>query len=310
MWNKRDRDRLSQSTEKDVGIDMMDQYKKETSQIHAPADLVQRTKLAMQQEEQRLRESASKADRQDNAVVMQRETVAGGAKRNFKSPHRIYKWTLPLSAAAAILILVSVSTVMRSSKADYSASDMAADSGYENEMDMQFSEAAIAEDAIEENEMLIDESPAKPDRKDAKEDYADYAMEESADTAAEDMEPTEAAESRADVESEASMKDMEESTSTNGIADRADTAEEEAKAKAEIEITKVDEEPAFYDDPDTESYLYENLLFWADQDENGEWFAYVGVRGDKYVIVSTIKDQEEFLEKAYELVSETRGSVK
>lgn len=253
---------------------MTDQYKKETSQIHAPADLVQKTKLAMQQEEQRLRESASKADRPDNAVGMQREDAAGGAKRNFKSPHGIYKWTLPLSAAAAVLILVSVSTVMPSGKADYSASDMAADSGYENEMDIQLSEAAIVEDAIEENEMLIDESPAKPDRNDAKEDYADYAMEESADAAAaEDMEPMDAAES-------------------------------------EIEITEVDEEPAFYDDPDTESYLYENLLFWADQDENGGWFAYVSVRGDKYVIVSTIKNQEEFLEKAYELVTETRGSTK
>lgn len=290
---------------------MTDQYKKETSQIHAPADLVQKTKLAMQQEEQRLRESASKADRPDMTVGMQREDAAGGAKRNFKSPHGIYKWTLPLSAAAAVLILVSVSTVMPSGKADYSASDMAADSGYENEMDIQLSEAAIVEDAIEENEMLIDESPAKPDRNDAKEDYADYAMEESADAAAaEDMEPMDAAESIADMESEESMKDIEESTSTNGTADRADAGEEEAKAKAEIEITEVDEEPAFYDDPDTESYLYENLLFWADQDENGDWFAYVSVRGDKYVIVSTIKNQEEFLEKAYELVTETRGSAK
>lgn len=269
---------------------MIDQYKKETSQIHAPAELIQKTKLAMQQEEQRLRESADKAGRPS---------------------HRVYKWTWPLSAAAAILILVSVSTVMRSSKADYSASDMAVDSGYENEMDMQLSEAAIAEDTIEENETLIDESPAKLNRKDASEDYADYAMEESTDAAAaEDMEPMDAAESIADMESEESMKDIEESTSTNGTADRADAGEEEAKAKAEIEITEVDEEPAFYDSPDTESYLYENLLFWADQDENGEWFAYVSVRGDKYVIVSTIKDQEEFLEKAYELVSGTRGSVK
>lgn len=289
---------------------MVDQYKKETSQIHAPADLVQRTKLAMQQEEQRLWESASKANRPDNAVGMQREAVAGGVKRNFKSPHGIYKWTLPLSAAAAILILVSVSTVLRSSKADYSASDMAADSGYETEIGMQFSEAEAAEDTIEENKTLIDESPAKLNRKDAKEDYADYAMEEAADAAAEDMEPTEAAKSIEDIESEVSGMDMEESASTNGIIDRADTAEEEAITKVEIEITEVDEEPDFYDDPDTECYLYENLLFWANQDESGGWFAYVGVRGDKYVIVSTIRDQEEFLEKAYELVKETRGLLK
>ena len=34
---------------------MKDQYRKETSQIHAPADLIQKTKQAMEQEEQRLK---------------------------------------------------------------------------------------------------------------------------------------------------------------------------------------------------------------------------------------------------------------
>lgn len=305
---------------------MKDQYKKETSQIHAPADLVQKTKLAMQQEEQRLKESADKADRPDITVGMQREYAADGLEKGFKSSHRIYKWSLPLSAAAAVLILVSVSAVMRTGKSDYSASDMMADSGYEKRTDEQFSEAASAEDTIEENEMLINEGPAEPTRKDAEEDYPNYAMKESMEAAImEDMEPTESTEgvvsgseeSAADTESgdveltiesdsgtAASTKTIESSAGTDGTTDSADAVE--TKGKEEIEITVVEEEPTFYYSPGTESYQYENLLFWADQEENGDWFAYVSVRGDKYVIVSTIKDQEEFLEKAYELLSETR----
>lgn len=276
---------------------MIDQYKRETSQIHAPAELIQKTRLAMQQEEQRLRESAQRAGGQDTAVGTQGETAADRVYKGHKSVHQIYKWTLPLSAAAAVLILVSVSAVMRSGKSGDSASDMTTDSGYENELDI--------------------ENSIKPDRKDAEESSVDYAMAESADAAAEDMEPSEAVESTADEELEAaesmedmesqisaSVKELEESKGTDG------STVNEGVAGTEIEITEVDEEPDFYDDPDTECYLYENLLFWANQDESRGWFAYVGVRGDKYVIVSTIKDQEEFLEKAYELVKETRGSLK
>ena len=91
---------------------MKDQYRKETSQIHAPVDLIQKTKQAMQQEEQRL------------------------SKKKSSSTRQVYKWALPLTAVASILILLSVSTVMRSSKSDSSASDMMAESEYAKDMGM------------------------------------------------------------------------------------------------------------------------------------------------------------------------------
>lgn len=290
MQNKRDNDRLSFRTEKDVGTNMMDQYKKETSQIHAPVDLVQKTKLAMEQEELRLKEAAERTDRPKINVETCRETES--AKRKPKSVFRIHQWTLPLTAAAAILILVSVSAVTRNGRLSHSDSDMMADTGYEKSMDIQFSEAATTEEAEEDNELPMNEGPDKPNRSSIEE--SDAVMEESAEGA--------------EWESSDVIKETEEMTGADEQTNRANAAKQEQGA--EIEITQVEEEPDFYDNPDTEDYLYENLIFWADQDENGEWFAYVSVRGDKYVIVSAITDQDVFLEKAYELVLETRGSLK
>lgn len=286
---------------------MMNQYKKETSQIHAPADLVQRTKLAMQQEEQRLRECAEKAERSDIAARKQTGAAAGNTKQNIKSVSRIYRWAYPLTAAAAILILISVSTVMRSSKLGSSDSDRIADSGYEKDAGLQFGETDRMEEGMEENKVPIGDTPAKPIRKDTAEDYADYDMAESAEDAvsAEDTIPTEAEEAASDIEPDysASAEKMEETAGTNGEMNGEEASEQE------ISIAECETMPDFYYSPDTEGYLYEELLFWANQYENGDWFAYVNVRGDKYVIVSKMKDQDEFLEKAYELVIETRGSV-
>lgn len=292
MENKRDSDRLSSRTEKDVGTNMMDQYKKETSQIHAPIDLVQKTKLAMEQEELRLKEAAERADRSKINVETCRETES--EKKKPKSVYRIHQWTLPLTAAAAILILVSVSAVTRNGRLSHWDSDMMADSEYEKSMDIQFGEAAMTEEAAQDNELSMNEGPDKPSRSSIEESDADYAMEESAE--------------EAEWEDSDAITETEEITGADEQANSADAAKQEQSA--EIEITQVEEEPDFYDNPDTEDYLYKNLIFWADQAENGEWFAYVSVRGDKYVIVSAITDQDVFLEKAYELVLETRGSLK
>lgn len=274
---------------------MKDQYRKETSQIHAPADLIQKTKQAMVQEEQRL------------------------SKKQRSFARQIYKWALPLTAAAAVLILLSVSTVMRSVKPDSSASGMMAESEYEKDMGMQLSEADIAKEAAEEDAMLIDESPAGPDRNDMAQDYA---MADAAEDAAypEEMNPVQNTESAMLEESAASEKSAASEESETGAGyqdmeakkDKAEPAdgrnrEEAAGQESAIEITGVEEEPDFYDSPDTESYLYRNLLFWLIQEDEG-WTAYVSVRGDKYVISGAIADREEFLEQAYELLVETRGA--
>lgn len=278
---------------------MIDQYKKETSQIHAPADLVQKTKLAMQQEEQRLRETAGGRDRSDT-VVREQSSTADKVKKSPRPMHRVYQWTLPLTAAAAVVILLSVSMVMRGTGFKSSDSDRMADSGYGKDMGLQFGGTDMTEEAMEENEAPVAGSPVKPIRQDVTEDY-DMAEEAEGTEPEEDIQTDEAADTQSDASE--SIMDRDETPETNGAAVKGEAAEE-------IEITEVKEEPDFYNSEDTESYLYKNLIFWVNQEENGEWFAYVSVRGDKYVIVSTIKDQDEFIEKAYELVEETRGTLK
>lgn len=259
---------------------MKDQYRKEISQIHAPADLIQKTKQAMEQEEQRLKAVEERKVGSDGTVITESEAITKKAKKN-SFIQQIYKWTLPLTAAAAILILISVSLVMKSVKSDSSASDMMAESEYEKDMGMQLSEADIAED---------------------------YAMAEDA-AYPEEMENAES-EAAEESETSAGYQDMEAKKDTAETADVMNGGEAyEQEQESELEITGVEEEPDFYDSPETESYLYRNLLFWLIQDDEG-WKAYVSVQGDKYVISGAIADREEFVERAYELLKEKNKNIK
>lgn len=199
---------------------MKEQYREETSQIHAPSDLVQKTRDAMRQEEQRLKKERRR--------------------------YRVSRWTLPLSAAAAVVVLLTVTMVMRGAIGSRISSDKAQDDAYSGEMSMQFGEADLAADYAEDAEGTDDKTPAALVRPDA----------------------------------------------------------------FIIEITEVKEEPDFYYSLDTEACYYEDLLFWVNQNESGEWSAYVSVRGDRYVIVSDIEEQERFLEEAYALLLETRGTLR
>lgn len=281
---------------------MKDQYRKETSQIHAPADLIQKTKQAMEQEEQRLKAVEERKVGSDGTAITESEAITKKAKKN-SFTQQIYKWTLPLTAAAAILILISVSLVMKSVKSDSSASDMMAESEYEKDMGMQLSEAAA-----EESEILINESPAESDRNDMAEDYV---MAEAAEDAAypEEMENAES-EAAEESETSAGYQDMEAKKDTAETADVMNGGEAyEQEQESELEIIGVEEEPDFYDSPETESYLYRNLLFWLIQDNEG-WTAYVSVQGDKYVISGAIADREKFVERAYELLKEKNKNIK
>ena len=256
---------------------MKDQYRKETSQIHAPVDLIQKTKQAMEQEEQRLKAVEERKVGSDGTAITESEAITKKAKKN-SFIQQIYKWTLPLTAAAAILILISVSLVMKSVKSDSSASDMMAESEYAKDMGMQLSEADIAE---------VAEDAAYPEE-----------MENAESEAAEESETS------------AGYQDMEAKKDTAETADVMNGGEAyEQEQESELEITGVEEEPDFYDSPETESYLYRNLLFWLIQDNEG-WTAYVSFQGDKYVISGAIADREEFVEKAYELLKEKNKNIK
>ena len=170
-------------------------------------------------------------------------------------------------------------------------------------MGMQLSEVAA-----EEREILINESPAESDRNHM---AVDYAMAEAAEDAAysEEMENAES-EAAEESETSAGYQDMEAKKDTAETADVMNGGDAyEQEQESELEITGVEEEPDFYDSPETESYLYRNLLFWLIQD-NEDWTAYVSVQGDKYVISGVIADREKFVERAYELLKEKNKNIK
>lgn len=105
-----------------------EQYKTETGQIHAPQSLIEKTKAAVREEERRL------------AVSQTEDANRQKQMRAFS----VRKWAYPLTAAAAILILASVSLTMRGLK---SVNEMtASDTAYSGAAD---TDAAVAESAAD-----------------------------------------------------------------------------------------------------------------------------------------------------------------
>ena len=78
---------------------MIEQYRKDVSQIHASSELIQRTRTAMKQEEERLKEE---------------EEAADPKKPGKRNPYGVSAWriAIPLSAVAAALFLVIVPGVI------------------------------------------------------------------------------------------------------------------------------------------------------------------------------------------------------
>ena len=109
----------------------IDQYKKETSQIHAPEDLIRRTKEAVRGEEERIaREKAPQK------IAAKKKRYGG----------RAYRWALP--AAAAVLVIVAGTSgiffgrgadkFMSESALDMAANDTSADdTSAESNMELQ-----------------------------------------------------------------------------------------------------------------------------------------------------------------------------
>lgn len=118
---------------------MMDRYNKETSQIHAPSDLIRKTKEAVRAEEQRIAEEQS----QQNTVVQ--------SKRFYG---RVYKWALPVAAAVFCLILFNVGVMRLGSGMEKLQSDTTMDTASgaaeSNDMGMQFGAFDLVEEMEEE----------------------------------------------------------------------------------------------------------------------------------------------------------------
>lgn len=271
-----------------------EQYKIETEQIHAPAELIARTKAAMREEEARIRRDLALQD------------TGAGRKGVSARGFNIRKWAYPLTAAAALLILVSVSAMMRGLRSgDMSMSEApASDTAMESEssamsgadLDGGMAAAGAAMDMAAapaaESENLSEEMGAVEN---AVSDTAGFA--ESAEDAI-----VESGESK---EAEKKFSDTERS-----VAEEATTAEggaQSGSAAAEsITIEKAARKPDFCASPDTETHVFDGQTFQVAETEDG-WEAYAETKdGGKYVIRGEAEDLQTFLEIGYRKLLEQR----
>lgn len=282
-----------------------DQYKKETEQIHAPADLIARTKAAVREEEARIQTEraaqtaglagqAAKRATQQQAYTMQKEHSWGAAAR---------KWAYPLSAVAAIIVLVSVSMMMRGldksnldSEAPYESAAAADCGGEEFAAAGAEEEAAFDKEAFEEvfpeAEAAAAEAPA------ADEEPEDLLSEmERADTTA-----GVATESEGGYE-DGAASDFAAEAPASIVKDMEET-KRAASVKADITVEKVWKKPAFVSREDVETRTYQNKVFQIVKEENG-WAAYVeSENGGGYVVRGEAEDLEAFLEDGYKRLEE------
>ncbi len=333
---------------------MLDQYNRETSQIHAPAALIQKTKEAMRAEEERLRAEEtplgdsyaignSSAHRYAAGISKDCEVISA-KKRSIFSYGRLRKWALPLTAAAALVILVSVSAAMRVVKSGGASSDMAADmteadagasadealpaeempdvsaeagAPVEEMPDVSVEAGAPAEempDVSVEAGAPVEEMPDVSVEAGAPaEEMLDASAETEASAGAASGGITEASESDAMAASEkAESKDNFAITKNEGAAQASEnTLIEESKMEnsvvkpdEELTITEVEKKPSVYNSSEAERISYQEVIFYVVSGEDGEYSAYARVDRNRYVISGKAADREEFLEKAYELLEE------
>lgn len=286
-----------------------EQYREETAQVHAPTDLIERTKAAMRVEEERLiRERMAQSGMHQPKMTEPKVTYEDYAKYGRKSSLR--KWTYPLTAAAALLILLSVSLTMRGLKSENMAAPAAdtsysgsAESGaaYEEsaDLDLGFAES-VAEATVETAEEEADMAPAAE---------APAAEAPAADMAPSVNELQKAMSATADM-AENAASDAEESIAAkeeekqNQEINRVDSLADMAAGKNGITMEKVEKKPAFCDLPDVKTYVYEEETFIVRKEKAG-WAAYVETgNGAGYLFRGEMEDVEEFLEAVRQSLAE------
>lgn len=288
-----------------------EQYKKETEEIHAPADLIAKTKAAVREEEVRIqRERASQtAGLGMQAVPAVRRAVNRGAATR--------KWAYPLTIAAAIFILVSVSLMMRglgksgSDTASYELASEADSGGEESASGAAFEEeapeaAVVSEEAVEEGtESGVFDSVTSVEETEhmtSDREAASVAEDEVSDgeTVVTGGTTDFADETKRAAAAEASESPLEE----DAISQKKEVAADSEAQKEGVTITKVWKKPVFVDRSETESRTYEDATFLVTK-ENDEWIAYVeSENGGGYVIRGEAETMEAFLEAGYKRLLE------
>lgn len=309
---------------------MMDQYKEqyktETEEIHAPADLIARTKAAVREEEARIQRefAAQEAElagqsakpvaqngrfpAQEVPVMPQKNSRGATARR----------WAYPLSAAAAIIVLASVSLMMRG--LEKSSSDSApsfesaavADSGAAESAAAGAAEEGAFDEAFPEESAAATESAAVDTEAEAAEELA---AEEAAGAVAEaDDEASDMGMAFADAAGEAETAEQKKRAADGlsageGEIENAMSQKQEAKGTlantaAEITVEKVWKKPAFVSRKDVETRNYEDMVFQIVEEEDG-WAAYVeSETGGGYVIRGEAESIDAFLEAGYKRLEE------
>lgn len=260
---------------------MIDQYKNETSQIHAPADLILKTKQAVREEEMRL-----ERDNAQQGQNVPKQTVARQTKRNYG---KTYKWALPVAAAILFAVLMNVSTLMIGNRFTKSQSDTVSDTAAGG-ADAGGAEYEFAAEAAEEESAGMDKAFS----------YNGFSAESKAE-AGEGAENFDMCEESADEAAAATAED-------DSVQDSVNESMMDGDSGAGLSIMEVEEIPDFYEDKNTESITSHGLQFYVAGEQENKWKAYVSVDGVGYVITGDgewITDQELFIEKAYELLAET-----
>lgn len=312
-------------------------YRDETAQVHAPLSLIEKTKAAVREEEKRLAMAGAAPAKQEGIPASNFEDA------NRQKAMRVFsvrKWAYPLAAAAAIIILASVSLTMRGMKsgnmsgAPSAAFDTAAqsDTVYEAAADEGYEEMAAEAPAAAEESAMDAYAPADDMEADMAEEAAAGGISpvqnaegaESADGGQADGLLREDA--NADMAAPAEENKIEEfAENERGPADKAlqksaaDAQKQEAADKLqgeagdadEFTIEKVTKRPARFNSSDAEIQRYEGKTFRvlettsAGDNARKTWEAFVEVSaGGGYVICGEAKSMEDFLAAAYKKLEE------
>lgn len=304
------------------------QYNKEIAQVHAPQSLIERTKAAMREEEKRLAQAAAPRSAAGASLEM---TYANANRQSRRFSVR--RLAYPLTAAAALLILVSVSMTMRglksgnmapaadtaySGSAENGAVYEAADEAYEDRAAgaaaapagaPMMEEEALEVEAAVDMDMMADmaEGAAETDDFSAAQ-KADGA--ESADAGQtngpspeEDNRNAALAEDKSATDSEALRKEL-------AISEKEEAASEQKSEAADLDsytIEKVTKKPARFSGSDAKIRQYEGKTFriLEKKEQENTWEAYVEITaGEGYVICGEAQSFGNFLAGAWEKLEE------
>lgn len=291
------------------------QYNKEIAQVHAPQSLIERTKAAMREEEKRLARAAASRSAAGASLEM---TYANASRQSRK--FSVHSLAYPLTAAAAILILASVSLSMRSLKSGdmAPAADTAYSGSAENATVYEESadfDAGFTEGAAETKFEMAEEESAdiEPAARAAETEsaVAEAPVEnmapalngaQKATSAAEDM--TQNQNATAGAEKSESMREKAEQEKKETIEDSlADMAAD----KDSIIMEEVEKKPAFCNLPDAKTYVYEEETFIV-RNERAGWVAYAETEnGAGYLFRGEMEDVDEFLEAASQSLAEVKA---